>query len=65
MKGQLKNTEKLLVDKIEPELYQTIKNVILREEKHQIQLMKKDTAGCTDKCRLKNKMVECDLERHK
>lgn len=27
--------------------------------------MRRDKSGCTDKCRLRNKLIECDLARHK
>ncbi len=64
LRGQLKNTEKMLVETIDKELYKTIKSVVLREMKHEIQALRNDEKGCTDKCRLKSQVNELDLERH-
>lgn len=55
----------MLVDTIDKELFKTIKSVVLRDMKHEIQALRNDEKGCTDKCRLKGHLSELDLERHR
>jgi len=42
LQGQLKDAEKLLVDKMDPQIYETIKKVVRRDLKHEIEAMKAD-----------------------
>jgi len=65
LQGQLKDAEKLLVDKMDPQLLETVKKVLRREMKNEIDAMRTDSTGCTEKCKIKNRVLEADLERHK
>jgi hypothetical protein len=64
LKTQLRDTEKLLTDQLDPSLYKSLKHIVKREMKHELQQMRNDELGCTDKCRVKNKMIELDLDRN-
>jgi hypothetical protein len=65
LKMQLKDTERLLVEKMDPKLYDTMRKVVRKDLKHEIAAMRAHADGCTEKCRIKNKLVELDLNRHK
>ena len=65
LQGQLKDAEKLLVDKMDPQLLETVKKVMRLEMKGEIEAMRTNQAGCTEKCQLKNTVLEQDLGRHK
>ena len=61
----LKEAELNLTRAIEPQLLQTIKAVVARDMKQQLKAIRDSEEGCTEKCRLKNKILELDLERHR
>ena len=65
LKPQMREQEKLLRDTVDPQLYETFKRIILREEKANIERIRIHQAGCTAKCRVKNSALELDLERNK
>lgn len=65
LQGQLKDAEKRLVDKMDPQLLETVKKVLRREMKGEIDAMRTNQTGCTEKCKIKNRVLEEDLERHK
>lgn len=65
LQGQLKDAEKLLVDKMDPQLLETVKKVLRQEMKSELDAMRTNQAGCTEKCQIKNTVLEHDLARHK
>lgn len=64
LKAQLKDTEKLLIDRMDPTLYTTLKEIVKKDMKSELELLRKNDLGCTDKCRTKNRLLEVNLERH-
>jgi hypothetical protein len=64
LKEVLKDTEKLLTEQLDPELYRSLKSIIKREMKEELESMRNDSAGCTDKCKVRNKLAECELDRN-
>ena len=46
IKTQMKDTEKLLVDRLDPEIYKTLKRIVMKEEKHNFEMMKLHEMGC-------------------
>ena len=64
IKSQMKDTEKLLVDRLDPEIYKTLKRIVMKEEKHKFEMMKLHEMGCQEKCRIKNTLLELDLNRN-
>ena len=36
LEGDIKDTEKLLVDRLDPELYKTLKRIVMKEEKNKL-----------------------------
>ena len=64
LEGDIKDTERLLVDRLDPELYKTLKRIVMKEEKNKLQTMKLGEMGCTEKCTTKAMAQKFDLERH-
>ena len=64
LEGDIKDTEKLLVDRLDPELYKTLKRIVMKEEKNKLQVMKLSEMGCTEKCSTKAMSLKFDLERN-
>ena len=64
LEGDIKDTEKLLVDRLDPELYKTLKRIVMKEEKNKLQVMKLADMGCTEKCSTKAMALKFDLERN-
>ena len=64
LEGDIKDTERLLVDRLDPELYKTLKRIVMKEEKNKLQTMKLGEMGCTEKCTTKAMALKFDLERH-
>jgi hypothetical protein len=60
----MRDTEKILTDQLDPVLYKNLKMIIKREMKQELQQLRNDSLGCTDKCRVRNKLVETELERN-
>lgn len=65
LKPLMVEQEKLLRETIDPKLYDTFRRIILQDEQEKIERMRKHELGCTDKCRVKNSMLELDLMRNK
>jgi hypothetical protein len=45
-------------------LYQTYKRMIIREEEDRLEKLKMHKMGCSEKCRVKNTMLDLDLKRN-
>ena len=52
------------MDRLDPELYKTLKRIVMKEEKNKLQTMKLGEMGCTEKCTTKAMAQKFDLERH-
>ena len=65
LKSKVDDTEKLLIDRLDPEIYKTLKKIVMKEEKEAIEMMKLNEMGCSEKCRIKNLQIEIDLKRNK
>jgi len=64
MRSQLKDREKILIRQMDPSLLETLKNIVRKDVKFEHEKRRMDPLGCTDKCKLMNKMLEIDAERH-
>ena len=64
LSDKMKDTEKLLVDRLDPEIYKTLKRIVMKEEKQKFEMMKLHEMGCSEKCRVKNLSLELDLDRN-
>ena len=60
----MKDTEKLLIDRLDPEIYKTLKRIVMKEEKNKLEMLKLNEMGCSEKCRVKNTCLEIDLHRN-
>lgn len=49
---------------MDPSLLDTLKSIVLKDVKFEQEKRRMDPLGCTDKCKLMNKMLELDAERH-
>lgn len=49
---------------MDPNLYESLKEIVKKEIKAEIEFMRRSDQGCTEKCRAQNKMLEMNLERH-
>jgi len=65
LKPKLKDIERMLRDNTDPELYKTYKRMILKEEEERIERLKVHKNGCSEKCRVKNTMLEIETKRNK
>ena len=63
LKPKMKEIESSLREHTDPMLFQTYKRIILKEESERIERMKLHDMGCSDKCRVKNSMLEMDIKR--
>ena len=61
---QMKDTEKLLIDRLDPQIYKTLKKIVMKEEKAKFELMKLHEMGCSEKCRIKNYALDLDSKRN-
>jgi len=41
-------------ERVDPQLYETFRKIILKEEKEEVEKLRRDSSGCTQKCRVKN-----------
>jgi hypothetical protein len=64
LKAQLRETEKKLTEQLDPEVYKNLKMIICREMKDELEQMKNDDSGCSDKCRVRNRLAECEINRN-
>ena len=64
LKSQMKDTEKLLIDRLDPDIYKTLKRIVMKEEKNKLEMLKLNEMGCSEKCRVKNTSLELDLYRN-
>ena len=60
----MKDTEKLLIDRLDPQIYKTLKKIVMKEEKAKFELMKLHEMGCSEKCRIKNYALDLDCKRN-
>ena len=65
LKPQIQAQEILLRETIDPALYETFRNLFIKEKKEQLEDLRMNEQGCTDKCRVKNSALETDLQRNK
>jgi len=65
LKGQLKNAKRMLVSNMDPLMVETVKEIVREDMKQEIALMRNSNEGCSQKCRLVNKMLNIDIERNK
>eukprot|EP00347_Sterkiella_histriomuscorum_P022408 403338598 len=65
LKEQLKDTKRLLISHMDPVMVQTIKEIIKKDMRREIEAMKNSDEGCSQKCRLTNEMLKKDLGRNK
>ena len=42
-----------------------MKRLVKNEMKQELESMRNDSQGCTKKCKIKNKLLEVDIERHR
>lgn len=64
LKASIEEQEKLLRETVDPQLYETFRKMIFKEEKIKLDQMRVNKRGCTDKCRVKNTYLELDIARN-
>ena len=64
LKTQMKDTEKLLVERLDPDIYKTLKRIVMKEESAKLESLKLHEMGCSEKCRVKNLCLELDMQRN-
>ena len=60
----LKQKEKGLVDEIDPVLLKKIREGVRESMQDEIKIMRMDIEGCTEKCKLKNELLEIEFNRN-
>lgn len=65
LKEQLKDTKRLLLSHMDPIMVQTVKELVRKDMRREIESMKNSDEGCSQKCRLMNDMFRKDLGRNK
>ena len=65
LKEQLKDTKRLLLSHMDPIMVQTVKELVRKDMRREIEAMKNSDEGCSQKCRLMNDMFRKDLGRNK
>lgn len=65
LKEQLKDTKRLLLSHMDPVMVQTIKEIIKKDMRKEIDAMRNSDEGCSQKCRMTNEMLKKDLGRNK
>ena len=54
----------MLIETMDPDLYRSLKEIVMRDMKKDIDLMKLNGKDCTEKCKLKNRALDLDLQRN-
>ncbi|CDW86271.1 UNKNOWN [Stylonychia lemnae] len=65
LKDQLKDTKRLLISHMDPIMIQTVKEIVRKDMRREIEQMKNSDQGCSVKCKLINEMLKKDLGRNK
>jgi hypothetical protein len=65
LKDKLKDTKRLLISHMDPLMVQTVKEIVRKDMRKEIEEMRQSDEGCSLKCRLTNDMLKKDLGRNK
>lgn len=65
LKEQLKDTKRLLLSHMDPIMVQTVKELVRKDMRREIEAMKNSDEGCSHKCKIMNDMHRKDLGRNK
>ena len=62
---QLKTTEQMIFDNMDPELRNAIVKKVERDKREEFEALKYHTLGCSERCRCKNDGLQRELDRSK
>ena len=64
LRDKLKDAKRMLLSNMDPFIVETLKEIVKKDLKKEIQEMRQSDSGCSDKCRLINEVQKYELERN-
>lgn len=65
LKDQMKDTKRLLISHMDPFMVQTVKEIIKKDIRKEIEAMRNSDQGCSLKCKAINQLLTKDIDRNK